>query len=122
MFQSESQYKKKLAKELADMKLVVLQTRSMLLHREHDIRIRVSSLRSVILSYLPLEDIHQESVDFFFSNPTVQEVIVEEVYLLLAKESIVNPTEGDISEIALDLCFSGYLQAHAYWGKKLPSG
>ncbi len=103
------------------MKLVVVQTRSMVLHRENDIRVRVSQLRELILSFVPIEDVHPEIVEFFFSSPIVQEVIVEEIYLKLAKDNISDPTESDIAERALDICFSPYLQAHSYWGKSLPS-
>ena len=73
-------------------------------------------LRCHVLRALPVEDVHADGVELLFSSPIAQEVIVNKVKQLLMQSCKPSLEEKDVANVALSLCFSHYLRAHAYWG------
>ena len=97
---------------MKDVKNVLVEMRGMVLRREYELRVEIALLRKDILDIFPLNIPHGDDIEFIFSSPVIQQVLMEKVQKTLLLKGINTPNETDVAAATLELCFSGYVRAH----------
>ena len=99
-------------RETRDLHKVLVEIKGMVLKREYTIRVEIALLRKRLLQYFPLNDPYCEQADFLFSNPVVQQTLMERVQKALMMKGLLTPNEGEVAGATLEACFSGFARAH----------
>ncbi len=105
---------------MANLKAIVLEMRLLVLRREDEQKTYVAMQRQEILRYLPVNNLSHPAVPLLFASPVCQQVILEKVQSTLRATNNPKPDSVELARIVLDMCFSRYIQAHAYFAKEPP--
>ena len=107
--------KEKTTKAIQEVVTIAAQTRAFVVQRGGKIQIDILFARKRILRFLPLQEINKHA-DTIFESVETQRLILEQIIKMCMVKGIMEPTENDICNSAMEICFSDYLRAHMAWG------
>ncbi len=99
---------------LQAIEIIQVQLRALCLRREVQLQADLSFAIHRVWQYFPLEESNVH-VDTIFETPETQRVVLEAIFRELRMKAIRDPSESEICNVTMDLCWSQYARAHMVW-------
>ncbi len=99
---------------LEAIETVQVQLRALCLRREIQIQADLTFTTDRLMQYFPLEETNVH-VDTIFETPETQRVVLEAIFRQLRLKAIRDPSENELCNVTMDVCWSSYMRAHMMW-------